>query len=121
MPWVARPPRLLQLPQLPPLQGSTGAGPGRTVCSVSMKERTSCSISLAIPAPPHLRASLGFIEFLCLTITSNFIAFTGRRVLFPAAEIFYVPWAFLPRPLASSFAAISHILPLTVEGGIGWP
>lgn len=99
-------PLLLQTPQLPPLQGSAGAGPGRTVCSIVTIEgrlpvlegRTTCSISPASPGLPHLMAFLGFIESLCLTITSNFIAFMVRIVLFLQLRFFMFPGLCLVRP-----------------------
>lgn len=151
--WVARPPPLLQPSQLPPLQGRAGVGPQRTVCLIVITEgrlpalegRTSCSISPAGPGPPHLIASLGLIESLCLTITSNFIAFTGRRVLFPAVKTFMFPGlcplgpqlflsspasdmsnrfpGALPAPLLQPLAPQPSFLvqPLRVEGGTGQP
>ena len=82
-----------------------GAGPGRTVCSAIVTEDSGWlwrgDQLFHLPSqsrPPSPERLPGFIKSPRLTITLNFIAFTRRRVLFPAAKVFYVPWALPPRP-----------------------
>lgn len=124
--WVARPPMSSTCPSCPhyrtaPVRGQEGlfvqSSQQRGDYQV-LEGRTSCSTSESSPGSPYLLASLGFLKSLCHTITSNFIAFMGRRVLSPAPKTFYVPWALPPRPpsLFLSFPAsnLSNCFPVAL-------
>lgn len=110
-------------PSAPPLHCRTVWGRGPEGLFVQSPRQRAIAGAGGGTRPPSPERLPGLIESRCLTITSNFIAFMGRRVLVPAAKILHVPWALAPRPAASSFyfQPFSSILPLRVEGGPAGP